>query len=136
MGEGLGERSVTGAQVTSGEVAGILWTRTHRVTAYQCCRGGRDETGGAGKEVPCPRSHSQLFTRVGPECIQSRAALGSSPGCSTQEWQAREQAVPRSEGGEPRSKAASTLWLALGRSDLGTVPSTPPKLTLLLKYQR
>ena len=37
---------------------------------------------GVGKEVPGPRSHSQLCTREGPEGIQSWAVLGSSLGCS------------------------------------------------------
>lgn len=68
----------TAAQVTPREVASITWTLTYRVTACKGCKGGIDDS----KEVPCPRSHSQLFTRVGPECIQNWVVLGSSPGCS------------------------------------------------------
>lgn len=120
-------QAATAALLTSGEVAGITGTQRHSLSALQWRYRGQ---GGVGKEVPCPRSHRQWFSRVGPECIHSGAAL---LGVVCRSGRPGNRQCPGTEGGEPGSEAASNLWLAFGRSVLGTVPSTLSKPTPLLK---
>lgn len=125
---GWGEGSV-GSHSSPGtmrEMASLAWALT------ELCKGGTDGSEVQGRKCLAQdhtASRSPGWDQSASRAGQCRAAL---LGVLCRRGRPGNRQCPGTEGGEPRSKAASTLWLALGRSGLGTTPSTPSKPTLLL----
>lgn len=121
--------AATAAQVISGEVASITGTLAGRVTAYKCCSGGTDDSKVQGRKC-LAQGHTASSAGWDQSASRAGQCWAALLGVVCRSGRPGNRQCPGTEGGEPRSM----LWLALGRSGLGTVPSTPPKLTPLLKH--
>lgn len=124
-------QAATVVQVTSGEVSSITGTESQPTVSaaveVQMTEAQGRKCLAQGHTASCSAGWDQSASRVG----QCWAAL---MGVVCRSGRPGNRQCLGTEGGERRSKAASKLWLALGRSGLRTVPSTPPKPTPLLKY--
>lgn len=111
-------QAATVAQVTSGEVAPVAGTRSHSLLYARAAGEGRVAVR-VGKEVPCPRSHNSCSAGWDQSASRAGQCWAALLGVVYRSGRPGNRQCLGTEGGEHYLKG-------LGRSGLGTVPSTPP----------